>query len=150
MNGTASLLLLFVAAGLLVLAGPGIGRSRGGVARRRDSALMAAMAGVAATFLFIVMPVIPLVLFPFVITGILLATWVAERAWLLLGGFLVGGGTLLFTMEALRRANDLGDPAVTIPGWTPLPLAIGAAATVFGACLLVAGLRGAEASFPRR
>ena len=134
-NGTASVLLLFVAAGLLVLAGVAIGRSRGRPVRRRDSVLMAAMVGIAVTFLFVFMPVVPLVIFPFVIAGILVATWIAERTWLQLGSFLVGGGSLLFTMEVLSRTNDLVDPAVTEPGWTPIPMALGAAFVIVGAAL---------------
>jgi hypothetical protein len=53
---------------------------------------MAAMVGVAVTFLFVVMAVIPLVVFPFVIAGILVATWIADGSWMQLGAFLIGGG----------------------------------------------------------
>lgn len=100
---------------------------------------MAAMTGIAVTFLFVVMPVIPLVIFPFVVTGILVASWIAGRQWRPLGAFLAGGGALLFTMQALSRANDLADPAVTIPGWTPVPMAVGAALAILGTALVLAG-----------
>jgi hypothetical protein len=135
-NGTASLLLLFVAAGLLVLAGIGIGRWRGRPPSGAETALMAAMTGVAVMFLLAIIPVIPIVIFPFTIAGMLVASWIQTRSWRPFGAFLVGAGSLLLTMEALRRANDLADPAVTIPGWSPIPMAVGAAVAIIGATLL--------------
>lgn len=136
MNGTVSITLLFVAAGLLLLAGIGIGRWRGRSPSAGETALMAAMTGVAVMFLFVVMPVIPLVVLPFVVAGMLVTKWIQDRAWRPLGAFLVGGGSLLFAMQALRRANDLADAAVTIPGWSPIPMAVGAALAIVGATLL--------------
>ena len=100
---------------------------------------MAAMTGIAVTFLFVVMPVIPLVIFPFVVAGILVATWITEKQWRPLGAFLAGGGALLFTMQVLSRANDLADPAVVIPGWTPVPMAVGAALAILGTALVLVG-----------
>jgi Na+/phosphate symporter len=97
---------------------------------------MAAMTGIAVMFLVVVMPVIPMVIFPFVVTGMLVTKWVQERAWRPLGAFLVGGGSLLFAMQLMRRANDLADAAVTIPGWSPIPMAVGAAIAILGATLL--------------
>jgi hypothetical protein len=135
-NATASILLLFVAAGLLLLAGIGIGRWRGRPPSGGETALMAGMTGVAVMFLFVVMPVIPLVIFPFVVAGMLVTNWIHEGSWRPLGAFLVGGGALLFAMQALRRANDLADPAVIIPGWSPIPMAVGAALAIIGATLL--------------
>jgi hypothetical protein len=44
-------------------------------------------------------------------------------------------------METITRANDLADPAVTVPGWTPVPLAIGVAAVILGTSLALADLR---------
>ena len=87
------------------------------------------------------MPVIPIVAFPFVIAGMLVASWLQQRSWLPLGAFLVGGGALLFAMQAMRRVNDLADAAVTIPGWSPIPMAIGAALAIFGTSLIIAGDR---------
>src|ERR671915_749857 len=113
MPATAALLLVFVAAGLLLLAGVGIGRWRGRPPSENEAAVMAAMTGIALCFLFIVMPVIPLVVVPFVIGGMLLAAWARERAWRRLGAFLIGSGGLLFAMQLLHRLNDLADPAVT-------------------------------------
>ena len=138
MPAVAAIALLFVAAGLMVLAGIGLGRWRGRPPGPREASVMAAMTGVAITFVFVVMPVIPHVIFPFVIAGILVASWITARQWRPLGAFLVGGGALLFAMQAVSRANDLADPAVTIPGWTPVPMALGAALTILGAALTLA------------
>ena len=136
MSGAASLLLLFVAAGLLLLAGVGIGRWRGRPPSTTESAVMASMTGIAISFLFTVMPVIPIVVFPFAIAGILVVKWTRERAWQQLGAFLVGGGGLVFGMQLLSRVNDLADPAVTVPGWTPIPMAVGAALSILGVTLV--------------
>ena len=138
MPTVAIVALLFVAAGLVLLAGIRIGRWRGRPPGPREASVMAAMTGVAVMFLFVVMPVIPLVVFPFVVAGMLVASWITERQWRPLGAFLAGGGALLFTMQALSRANDLADPAVTIPGWTPVPMAVGAALAILGAALVLA------------
>lgn len=143
MNGTASLLLLFVAAGLLVLAGTGIGRWRGGLPSERDTAIMAAMTGGAATFLLTVLLVTPLVVLPAAAIGVLVVVWLDRREWLQLGAFLVGGGTLVATMQAYRLLNDVLDPAV-ISGWSPEPLAIGVAAVVLGMWFVVARARQGE------
>ena len=139
MPTVAVIALLFVAAGLVVLAGIGIGRWRGRPPGPREASVMAAMTGIAVMFLFVVMPVIPLVIFPFVVAGILVATWITEKQWRPLGAFLAGGGALLFTMQVLSRANDLADPAVVIPGWTPVPMAVGAALAILGTALVLVG-----------
>ena len=137
----ASLALLFTAAGLLLILGVRIGRAGGREASARDTSLMAAMTGVAIGFLLLVLPVFPLLIFPMVIGGILVATWLAERRWLELGAFLVGGGLLWCATETLSLLNDLGDPAVTRPGWTPIPFGIAVAAAILGAALAIASRR---------
>jgi hypothetical protein len=137
-NATAVAALLFVAAGLLVLAGTGIGRARGRRVTSGDAAGMAGMTGVAVAFLFTVMPVVPLVVLPAVIGGVLGIRWIMARQWLVLGAFLIGSGVLVVIGQTYRRLNDLGDPAVIIPGWSPVPLAVGAAITILGAALVVA------------
>ncbi|MDQ2673666.1 MAG: hypothetical protein M3Y40_03345 [Chloroflexota bacterium] len=137
----ASLVLLFVAAGLLLILGIRIGRSRGAEASARDAALMAAMTGVAIGFLVLVLPVFPLLIFPMVIGAILVATWLAERRWLELGTFLVAGGLLWCATETLSLINDLGDPAVYRPAWTPIPFGMAIAAVILGASLVMAGRR---------
>lgn len=128
----ASILLLAVAAGLLLLAGVSIGRLRGRQASGTTYTVMAAMTGTALGFLLRLLWVAPLIVFPLAVAGILIAAWLSRREWRLLGAFLVGAGGLWAAMEVLALANDLADPAVTIPGWTPIPLAIGVAAAILG------------------
>ena len=138
MAPAATILLLFVAFGLLLLAGAGIGRGGEPRASRLDAILKAGMTGVAIAFLFFAMAISPLVVFPLIVASVLIANWLAARHWTLLGAFLVGAGGYLTVTEALRIANDLADPAVTMPGWSPVPLAFGAAAIILGAALMVA------------
>ena len=133
-----SLILLFVAFGLLVLAGTGLGRAGGRTVSRADAALMAGLTGVALAFLLTVMPVLPLALFPMVIGTTLVATWVARGQTEQVGAFLIGGGGLVAVMQGLSLANDLADPAVSIPGWTPIPLAVAVAAAIIGITVVVA------------
>ena len=139
MPAVASIALLFVAAGLLVLAGAGLGRARGGAVRSSDTALMAVMTGIAVAFLLLVMPVLPLALFPASIATILLVRWTVDRRWMPIGAFLVGAGGLIVVSQVLARINDLADDAVSIPGWSPLPLAIGVAAVIVGVTLGIVG-----------
>ncbi len=134
----ASIALLFTAAGLLLILGVSIGRRRGRETSTRDAALMAAMTGVAVGFLVLVLPVPPVLIFPIVIGGVLVATWLAERRWLELGAFLLGGGLLWCTTETLSLLNDLSDPAVYRPAWTPIPFGMAAAAVIVGAALMIA------------
>lgn len=138
----ASLALLFTAAGLLLILGVRIGRSRGREASARDTTLMAGMTGVAIGFLVLVLPVFPLLIFPMVVGGVLVATWLAEQRWMELGTFLVAGGLLWCTTETLSLLNDLGDPAVTRPAWTPIPFGMAVAAVTLGAALVIVGRRG--------
>ena len=42
----------------------------------------------------------------------------------------------MFAMQVASRLNDLADPAVTLPGWTPVPTAIGAALLILGVTLV--------------
>jgi hypothetical protein len=107
---------------------------------RGDAAGMAGMTGVAVAFLFTVMPVVPLVVLPAAIAGVLGIRWITARQWLVLGAFLIGSGSLVVIGQTYRRLNDLGDPSVIIPGWSPVPLAVGAAITILGATLVAASL----------
>lgn len=99
---------------------------------------MAGMTGTALGFLLYVMWVPPLILFPIVVAVIIVADWLARGELVLLGSFLVGAGGLWAGLQGLSLINDLGDEAVTTPGWTPIPLALGVAVTVLGAALVVA------------
>jgi hypothetical protein len=135
----ASLSLLFGAAGLLVIAGASIGRARGHEPSRASSALMAGMTGLGVGFVLYVLFVLPLILFPAAVAGIVVADWLRRRDWLLLGSFLLGAGGLWAVMQGWALVNDLTDEAVSYPGWTPIPVAMGAVATIVGAALLLAG-----------
>ena len=137
----ASLALLFAAAGLLLILGVRMGQWRGREATARDTALMAGMTGVAIGFLVLVLPVIPLLIFPMVIGGVLVVTWLADRRWLELGGFLLGGGLLWSTTETLSLLNDLADSAVHRPAWTPILFGMAVAAAIVGAALMIAARR---------
>jgi hypothetical protein len=98
----------------------------------------------ALGFLLYVMWVPPLILFPIVVGGTLAADWLARSALLLLGSFLVGAGGLWAVMQGLALINDLSDEAVSIPGWTPVPLALSVAVTILGSALIVATARGSR------
>ena len=99
---------------------------------------MAGLTGVAVAFLLTVMPVLPLALFPMVVGTTLVATWVARGQTEQVGAFLIGGGGLVAVIQGLSLANDLADPAVSIPGWTPIPLAVAVAAAITGITVVVA------------
>ena len=139
MNDAASLLLLLVAAGLLVVLGVNLGRARGRSPSARDTTLMAGMTGVAIGFLVVFLSASPLALGPVAIAGVLVAVWWRRGQVALIGAFLVGGGLLVALMNGMWLVNDLSDPAVSYPGWTPIPLAVGVAAAIMGATLLIAG-----------
>lgn len=142
MPTVASLALLFVAVGLLLLAGVAIGRSGGRAPGRASAGVMAAMTGLATGFLALVMAVIPLIAFPLVMGTILLGAWTQRREWHLVGWFLIGAGSFSALSQALVLANDLSDRAVTIPGWSPVPLALGVAGAILGLTILaVEGLQ---------
>lgn len=94
---------------------------------------MAGMTGLGLGFVLYVLFVLPLILFPAAVAGIVVADWLRRRDWLLLGSFLTGAGGLWAVMSGWALVNDLTDAAVSYPGWTPIPLAMGAAATIVGA-----------------
>jgi Ca2+/Na+ antiporter len=134
----ATIALLFVASALLLLAGTAIGRSRGRAPGRAIAGVMAAMTGLGTGFLALVMPVVPLIAFPVSVAAILVVAWVLRRDWHLIGWFLIGVGGFWALSQALVVANDLSDPAVTIPGWSPVPFALGISATILGLTVIFA------------
>lgn len=101
---------------------------------------MAAMTGVAIGFLVLVLPVFPLLVLPLVVGGVLVGAWLADRRWLELGALLLGGGLLRSATETLSLVNDLGDPAVTRPAWTPIPFGMAVAAVILGTTLIIASV----------
>ena len=141
MNDTATVLLLFVAAGLLVVLGTGLGRERGRQPSARDTAVMAGMTGIAIGFLVVFLSASPLAFGPIGIAVVLIAAWWRRGQPALIGAFLVGGGVLVAVMNGMWLVNDLGDPAVSYPGWTPITLAGAVAAMIVGATLVVAARR---------
>jgi hypothetical protein len=54
---------------------------------------------------------------------------------------LLGFGLLWTAMFGWPRLNDLSDPAITYPGWTPYPLAVGVALVALGLALVIATRR---------
>jgi hypothetical protein len=80
-------------------------------------------------------------LFPLAIGAVLLAGWIRPMRPALIGGLLLGFGLMWTAMFGWQRLNDLSAAAVTIPGWTPYPLAVGVSLTVMGVVLLLASLR---------
>lgn len=139
MPTVAGIGLLFVAAALLLLAGMAIGRSRGRAPGRAIAGVMAAMTGLGTGFLGLVMPVVPLIAFPLSLAAILVVTWVLRREWHLLAWFLIGTGGFWALSQGLVLVNDVSDPAVTIPGWSPVPLALGVSAVILGITVILAG-----------
>ncbi len=136
----ATPLLLVVAAGLMLVAASYVTRQRGAEAGTGVRIGMAAMTGLALSFLIRVLVVLPLVVFPMAMTGILVASWLSRGRLDELGAFLVAGGGLWALDEVYARLNDVSDPAVIYPGWTPIPLALAVALTVLGGAL-IAGVR---------
>jgi uncharacterized membrane protein YidH (DUF202 family) len=139
MTPIASLALLFVAAGLLLLGSASIRRTGGREPSRASGAVLAGMTGLGLGFVLYVLFVPPLFLFPAAVAGILVTDWLRRRQWRLLGSFLVGAGGLWAAMTAWALVNDLTDDAVNYPGWTPTPLAAAVSLVILGATMLVAG-----------
>lgn len=135
MGATLSILLLFVALGLLLLAAATL-RRRSGVASRSGQTLaMAMMTGLALGFLALVFLGHPYMLLPLGIGGVLLFGWLRPPQPRAIGALLLGFGVLWTVMLGWSLLNDLADPAVSAPGWTPYPLAAGAALLVLGLVL---------------
>ncbi len=139
MNDAAIVLLLFVAAGLLIVLGTGLGRERGRQPSERDTAVMAAMTGITVGFLTVFLLASPLAVGPIAIGLVLVGAWWRRVQVVLIGAFLGGAGGTIATMSGMWLLNDLGDPAISHPGWTTLPLALGVALSILGATLVIAG-----------
>jgi hypothetical protein len=140
-NDTASLLLLFVAAGLLIVLGTGLGRARGRSPSARDTSLMAGMTGLAIGFLVVFLSASALAFGPIGIAVVLVAAWWRRGQTGLIGAFLLGGGVLVAFMNGMWLLNDLSDPAVSYPGWMPGMLAGAIAAVILGASFVLAAGR---------
>ena len=134
---TVSLILLVVSAGLVLVA---MSYWAGAHGREPDPWLrlaMAGMSGLALGFLAHFLFIVPYVMFPLGFTAILVAHWLSSRRLGELGTFLLAAAAYWMVAELSARLNDLSDPAVSYPGWTPVPVAVAAALVVFGASLIV-------------
>lgn len=132
----ASVALLFVAGGLLLIAASVAMRAGG----RRPAGLpvaTAAMTGLALGFLSLFLFLIPYVVFPLGISGILVLRWLADGRLTELGAFLVAGAGFWVLEEGAALLNDLSDPAVTYPMWSPIPLALAFGMMVLGTTLII-------------
>ena len=136
MNGFASAALLLVALGLLVLVLVASRRRSGRLPSPEHGLAMALMTGLATGFLALVFLGHPFMLFPLGVAAVLVVSWLREVRLADAGALLLGWGALWTAMFAWQLLNDLSDPAVSYPGWTPYPLAAGAALTVLGIVLL--------------
>ena len=132
----ASIALLFVAGGLLLIALSCGTRVRGRQIHGLGVA-MAVMTGLALGFLSLFLFLFPFVVFPLGIAGILIARWLAAGRLTELGAFLVAAAGFWVLEEAAALINDLNDPAVTSPAWSPIPLALATGLMVFGATLII-------------
>lgn len=102
---------------------------------------MAAMTGIAVGFLVMFLSASPLTLGPIGIGLMLVASWWRRNQTGPIGAFLVGMGIMVALLNGMGLVNDYADPAVSIPGWTPVPLALGVALAIFGSALVVAAAR---------
>ena len=99
-------------------------------------AATAAMFGLAVGFLFRVVWISPLGLFPVALAVLVAVDWGRRGRVTELGAFLMGIGAMWTWGEISSVINDLSDDAVTYPGWTPIPLAVSLIALIFGAALV--------------
>jgi hypothetical protein len=136
MQGLTAVVLLLVALALLLLGASALRRRSGMTPSASQSVAMALMTGAALGFLALVFLGHPFMLFPLAIGVALLAGWARPARLALIGALLLGFGLLWAAMFGWQRLNDLADPAVSYPGWTPFPLAAGLALTVLGIVLL--------------
>jgi hypothetical protein len=135
MGTTLSILLLFVALGLLLLAAAALRPRSAAAPRTTQTFAMALMTGLALGFLALVFFGHPYMLLPMGIGGVLLASWLRPPQPRAMGALLVGFGVLWTAMLGWSLINDLSDPAVSAPGWTPQPLAAGVGLLVLGLVL---------------
>ena len=135
MNGFLSFLLLLIAASLLLISAAAIARRSGREESPAELAAMALMSGLAMGFLSYFLLASMLAAFPIALAGVLVMSWLRRGATLQPSAFFSGFGGLWTFLFGWQRWNDLSDPAVTYPGWTVYPLALGVALLVLGAVL---------------
>jgi hypothetical protein len=99
---------------------------------------MSLMSGLTMGFLSYFLLGSMLVVFPIALAAVLVVEWIRWGHTGQPAAFLIGFGGLWTFLFGWQRWNDLSDPAVTYPGWTPYPLALGVALLTFGVVLSVA------------
>jgi len=129
-------------AGLLLLGWKDAGPGRRSRRTLIIEAALAAMTGVGAASLTLMLPILPYVLVPVTVSAHLGSGWIARRQWLPLGCYLLGAAGFWLSWEAWLAWNDLTDQAVSRPGWSPLPAAIALVVAVMGATVLAGSRRG--------
>ncbi|MEO8252156.1 MAG: hypothetical protein ABI578_06745 [Chloroflexota bacterium] len=135
MNGFLAFLLLLIAASLLLISGVAIKRRSGREESAGELAVMALMSGVAMGYLSYFLLGSAMAAFPIALAGVLVASWLHRAETLQTSAFCIGFGGLWTFFFGWQRWNDLSDPAVSYPGWTVYPLALGVALLVLGVVL---------------
>lgn len=128
-------LLLLIATSLLVLAAAAARRAAGRPQSDPEAEAKVVLFGLTVGFLAYFLFGTVLVLFPLAIAFATLVGWRDRPALRYIGTFLIASAGLWAVFLGERRWNDLADPAVTEPGWSPYPLAVAAALLVFGIVL---------------
>lgn len=135
MNGFLAFLLLLIAASLLLIATVAIKRRSGREESPGELAAMALMSGLAMGYLSYFLLGSVMAAFPIALAGVLVASWLRRGRTRQPSAFFIGFGGLWTLLFGWQRWNDLSDPAVTYPGWTVYPLALGVALLVLGVAL---------------
>ena len=135
MNGYLAFLLLLIATALLIVAAAGVRRATGRTESDREAEAKVALFGLAIGFLAYFLFGTVLVLFPLGIAFATLLGWRRRPSLRDVGTFLIASAGLWVVFLAERHLNDLADPAVTEPGWSPFSLAAAAALVVLGIVL---------------
>lgn len=146
MNGYLAFLLLLIATALLIVAAAGVRRATGRTESDREAEAKVALFGLAIGFLGYFLCGSVLVLVPLVMAGVVLLGSKSRPALRELGTFLVSSAGLWVVFLGERRWNDLADPAVSEPLWSPYPLAFAGSLLVLGIVLRVGARTQRQAS----
>lgn len=144
MPPVGAFVLALVAIGLLLGGWFTIARLSGRDPSRLEA--VAVLAGVTLALVVRLTPVMPFVAFSLVVGAALAGAWGLRGEWASVGWFLMGAGDFWLLYELWAGLNDLGDAAVSRPGWSPLPLVIALFASSAGAALILVARRRASSS----
>ena len=136
-NGYLAFLLLLIAGALLMLAAAGLRRRSGRAESDRESEAKVALFGLAIGFLGYFLFGSVLVLLPLAMAFVVLLGSKSRPALRDVGTFLISSAGLWVVFLGERRWNDLADPAVSEPLWSPYPLAFAGALLVLGIVLRI-------------